>query len=99
MLQGVQPDASSDRGRRRTRGKNNFDLRGINGVRSLDWGAARIGGVDGHAELGCGVGDGQEDVLLQATLRGNGWGKAAESNVTGLDDGDCGLGDACIVDV
>src|SRR5260370_36484659 len=99
MLQGVQPDAGSDGGRSRAGGKNNFDLRRINGVYTLDCGAIRIGGVDGHAELGSSVGGGQEDVLLQAALRRNFWRKVAVSYVTRFDDGDGGLGDARIVDV
>src|SRR5216683_4304581 len=99
MLQGVQPDAGSDGGRSRAGGKNNFDLRRINGVHTLDRGAVRIGGIDGHTKLRSSVGGGEEDVLLQATLWRNGRRKTAESNVTGLDDGDGGLGDARIVDV
>src|SRR5882762_1925311 len=99
MLQGVQPDTSSDGGRSRAGGKNNFDLRRINGVYTLDWGAVRIGGIDGHPQLGCGVGGREEDVLLQAALRRNGRRETAISYVTRFDDGDGGLGDARIVDV
>src|SRR6267154_3445273 len=99
MLQGVQPDAGSDGPRSRTRGENNLDLRWINGVHALDWGAVRIGGIDGYPQLGCGVGGGEEDVLLQAALRRNGRRETAISYVTGFDDGDGGLGDARIVDV
>src|SRR6266852_3239149 len=99
MLQGVQPDASSNGGRIRTRGKNNFDLRWVNGAHTFDWGAVRIRGVDGHTQLGCGVGGGEEDVLLQAALRRKGRRETAISYVTRFDDGDGGLGDARIVDV
>src|SRR5438552_10195169 len=99
MLQGGQPHAGSDGGGSRAGGKNNFDLRWVNGVHTFDWGAVRIGGVDGHAQLGCGVGGGEEDILLQAALRRNGRRKTAVSYVTGFGDGDGGLGDARIVDV
>src|SRR5216684_9110005 len=99
MLQGVQPDAGSDGSRSRAGGKNNFDLRRINGVHAFDWSAVRIGEVNGHAELGSGIGGGEEDVLLQAALRRNGRRETAISYVTRFDDGDGGLGDARIVDV
>src|SRR6266478_5564700 len=84
MLQGIQPDACSDGGRSSTRRENDFDLRGVNSVRTFDCRAVCIGGVDGHAELGSGVGGGKEDVLLQAALRRDGWRNAAESNITGI---------------
>src|SRR5260370_7824509 len=82
MLQGVQPDAGSDGSRSRAGGKNNFDLRRINGVHALDRGAVRIGEVNGHAELGRGVGAGEKDVLLRAAFRRNGTRQTAPSSVT-----------------
>src|SRR5437879_8447579 len=97
MLQGIQPHAGSDGGRSRAGGKNNFDLRRINGVYTADWGAVRIGEIDGYAKLRCGVGGGEEDVLLQAALRSNGRRKTAISYVTRFDDGYGGLGDARVI--